>query len=474
MVRSEAQLLPDFSAELEEIRENGINAELICKIIQKHAANSDYNRQLYKRYMAIADGVPIFSRNPRYEEENPINNKVNNDFFSEIVDFKTGYFAGNPIGYSYSKGKEAQETTGGEKGVDIATKAVTDFTTRNNMFGVDMEVTKLSSIYGYCGRLFYIDTDGNERVMPIHGYETVILSNTAISEPEFALRYYNTQNADGETVYTAEFYDSKNIHTYQGNSYQNMERKEIKPHLFDFCPLQGIENNSECLGDAEKVLALIDDYDKVLSDNSNEVESFVHAYLIFEGLRVDDETIKRGQKSGSFVFPASGTQQGKAYFLTKDINDAFTEHHLQRLEDNIYRFSRTPNMKDVTFGTSSGVSLKFKLHGLETKCGMYQAQMMNAAQYMWKLLASSWSKRGIKIDPLQITMDFTRNFPFDVSSEAQAVQALISAGIPKQVAYSQLSFIDDVNYVMKLIDEEKQAVPSLMEDDYRSSDNAES
>lgn len=89
----------------------------------------------------------------------------------------------------------------------------------------------------------------------------------------------------------------------------------LKSHyLFNYCPLQGIPNNKECLGDAEKVLADIDDYDKVISDNSNEIEAFVHSYLIFEGLRIDDDTIQKGQKSGSFVFPASGTQQGKAYF----------------------------------------------------------------------------------------------------------------------------------------------------------------
>ena len=188
-------------------------------------------------------------------------------------------------------------------------------------------------------------------------------------------------------------------------------------------------NNSEALGDAEKVLALIDDYDKGISDNSNEIEAFVHSYLVFEGLRIDDDTIRKGRKSGSFVIPTSGTQQGKVYFLTKDINDAFTEHHLKRVEDNIYRFSRTPNLNDESFGQSTGVAMKFKLHGLETKCGMYQAQMMNAAQYMWKLLASAWSKKGITVDPLQITMDFKRNFPQDLVNEAQVVQALISAGL---------------------------------------------
>jgi len=463
MLRNEFQLLPEFSSELEEIRKNGINQSLLYKIIQKHIANSDYNKQLYRRYMAISGGVPIFERKPIFEEENPVNNKINNDFFSEIIDFKTGYFAGKPISYGYSKNDEAEEVTGGEKSVDIATKAITDFITRNNMYGVDMETTKLSSIYGYCGRLFYIDIDGNERVMPVHGYETIILSNTNISEPEFAIRYYSTQDVDNATTYTVEFYDNINIYTYKGNSFFDLKEVEVRPHLFDYCPLQGIPNNKECLGDAEKVLADIDDYDKVISDNSNEIEAFVHSYLIFEGLRIDDDTIQKGQKSGSFVFPASGTQQGKAYFLTKNINDAFTEHHLKRLEDNIYRFSKTPNLNDDTFGTASGVSLRFKLHGLETKCGMYQAQVMSAAQYMWKLLASSWIKRDIKVEPLQVIMEFSRNFPLDALSEAQTAQARIAAGLPKEWVYSQMSDVDDVDYIMEMIEHEKENAMSMFE-----------
>ena len=463
MSRKLKELYPDYSQFIEEIKKNGISVDLLQKIIQKHKPNALYNRKLYERYMTMDGAVPIFNRKERYEEEKPINNKINNDFFSEIIDFKTGYFAGKPIGYGYSKGDEAEEVTGGTEAVDIATKAVTDFVTRNNMYGVDMETTKFASIYGYAGRLFYIDPDGDERVMPVHGYETIILSNTNISEPEYAIRYFYTTDIIGNKTWTVEFYDNTNIYTYQGGALSNLQEKDVKPHLFDYCPLQGIANNKEMLGDAEKVLALIDDYDKVLSDNSNEVEAFVHAYMIFEGLRVDDDTIKEGQKSGSFKIPATGTQQGKVYFLTKNINDAFTEHHLQRTQDNIYRFSQTPNLRDESFGNTSGESLKFKLHGLETKCGMFQAQMMNAAQYMWKLLSSVWSKKRITVDPLQVTMDFARNFPLNLAAEAQTVQALIAAGLPKQIAFEQLSCVDDVDYVMELIEEEKQAMPSMLD-----------
>lgn len=458
-VRNEFQLLPEFSAELEEIRENGISIDLIYKIIQKHRPNALYNKGLYNRYLGIDGYTPIFNRKPKYEEEtNPINNQVNNDFVGEIVNFTVGYFAGEPISYSYSSTDEAEEETGGENGVDEAKKTLTDFVTRNNMFGVDMETTKNAAMYGYSGRLFYIDKEGNERVMAVPGYETIILSDTGIYEPEYAIRYYSIKDINGAEKWIVNFYDNKNITTYEGELY-SLVQKEIKPHLFDYCPLQGILYNPECIGDVEKVLPLIDDYNKVMSDNSNEAEAFAHAMLLVN-LHMDDDELNKAQKSGCLIIPPSGATQNSdpVKWLTKNIDDAFTEHHLQRIEDNIYRFSNTPNLKDPVFGSSSGVALKFKLHGLETKCATYEACVMNSAQYMWKVLCSSWAKKGKKLEPLQICMEFRRNFPLDSLSEAQTAQARIAAGLPKEWVFSKMPDVDDVDYIMSLIEKETQSM----------------
>lgn len=465
MTRSATELLPSFTAELEEIRKNGITVELLQQILAKHTLNRSYNERLYQRYITVSEGVDIFARQPRFEEEkNPINNKVNNDFFGEIVDFKVGYFAGKPITYGYSKTDESEAVTGGKDAVDKATKAITDFTTRNNMFGVDMEVTKFASIYGYAGRLFYIDEETNERVMPIHGYETIILSDTNISEPEYAIRYFKEKDINGTEHWIVEFYDNKYIHTYKG-AWQSLEFVEEKEHLFDYCPLQGVANNKECMGDAERVLALIDAYDRTVSDNSNEIESFAHAYMVFRQL-IDDKEMEKAQKSGSFYVPNVGNaERDPIYWLTKNINDGYTEHHLDRLEDNIYRFSKTPNLGDESFGTASGVSLKFKLHGLEVKCAQFQAKMMDAAQYMWKLLASSWNKKGIKVDPLQCVESYGRNFPLDSESNARTAQALIAAGVPDEVAWDiAIPEIDDIDYVLELKKQKQEEAMSMFEE----------
>lgn len=471
-IRNELQLLPSFSAELEEIRKNGISESLLYKIIQKHIPNATYNRRLYKRYMGYA---PIHDRQPRYEEEEkPINNKINNDFFGEIIDFKTGYFSGEPISYGYADTDEAKEVTGGENAVDIATKTLTDFITRNNMYGVDMETTKFASIYGYAGRLFYIDKDGNERVMPVHGYETIILSDTDISEPEYAIRYFETTDIDNKKTWTVEFYDDTYKTTYKGDLLSLQQVEEPKEHFFDYCPLQGIANNKECLGDAEKVLTLIDDYDKIVSDNSNDLESFSNSLMLFS-VDISDEQIRKAQHTGVIVIPKVGTMDVNepVKYITKNIDDTAVQNHLNRIEDNIYRFSKTPNLGDETFNTASGVSLKFKLHGLETKCSLFEAKFMDASQYMFKVLASAWHKKSIAFDPLQVVLEFHRNFPLDRESEARTAQAYIAAGMPKKWVFANIAGVDDVEYIMELLDEETDitatyediAIPTTQDND---------
>lgn len=450
---------PDFSGYVAEIEKNGITAELLNKIIDKHRGNAAHTRELYNRYKTREDAVPIYSRQPRFEHENGVeelNNKVNNDFFSEIVDIAVGYFAGKPALYTY--GSTGDDEAENEAAVETAKKALTDFTTRNNMYDVNMEVTKYAAICGYAGRLFYIDTEGNERVMAVPPYETIILYHNEMTEPAAAIRYYKTVDINDREYYKAEYYDNSNITYYEGQL-GSLAQTDSKPHLFDYCPLQGVPRNKELMGDAEKVVDSIDAYDRTVSDNSNDIEDTANAHMVFKNVIIDDEEMARARKSGAFSF--NSLQDSDVYYLTKNVNDAFNTNHLTRLEDNIYRFSKTPNLNSEKFGNASGISLKFKITGLESKSGMFEAKFTSADTYMFKLLGSSFAKKRIPFDYLQCCATYSRNFPMDLVSEAQTCQQLIGAGLPKEVAYSQLSFIDNVDYVMELIEAEKDGIPSL-------------
>lgn len=453
---------PDYSGFIAHIKEHGVDESLVNKIIDRHRNNAVHTEELYNRYKTREDAVPIFSREPRFEHESKdikeLNNKINNDFFGEIADIAVGYFAGKAASYQYVV--DAEEETAA---ADEAKKALSDFVTRNNMYDVNMETTKYATICGYAGRLFYIDEDGNERVMPVAPYETIILFENEMTEPFAAIRYYKTVDINGTESYKAEYYDDTNILFFEGQLgglAHNPEKD--KKHMFDYCPLQGVPRNRELMGDAEKVLAEIDDYDKTISDNSNDIEGNTNAHMVFQNVMISAEEMAKARKSGAFQFNSIG-DNSKVYYLTKEVNDAFNEHHLNRLEDNIYRFSKTPNLNSEKFHESSGISLKFKITGLESKCGTFEAKCISADTYMYKLLASSFVKKRIAFDPLCAYTVYKRNFPMDLTNEAQTVQSLTGAGLPKRIAFEQLSFIDDVEMVMEEIEKEKDNIPSLMD-----------
>lgn len=462
---------PDYSEYIDYIDENGFTDDIVNRIINAHQLNRCRTKDLYERYKCYEDKVPIFSRIPRFSDGledgsgnavPQLNNKVNNDFFGEINDVMVGYFAGKAASYSYAEDESAESATGGEAAVEAAKKALSEFVTRNNMYDVNLEATKFASVCGYAGRLFYIDRHGDERVMVVPPYETIVLARDKIQEPDYAVRYYATTGISGAEVWHADAYDGHSVHHF-GGALGNFIRSGEEEHLFDFCPLQAIPLNGEMLSSAERVMALIDEYDKTVSDNANDAEGNTHALQVLDGIgELSQAQLAEVERAGVLqISPGYADSTHRVYYLTKDINDSFNEHHLDRLERNIYRFSKTPNLNDETFNAASGISLKFKLTAFEAKCGAFEAKMNSADTYMFRLLGSAFMKKSIPFDYLQAYVEYKRNFPVDVLSEAQAVQALINAGVPDEIAYNQLSAVDDIDYLLALKEERQQDALNL-------------
>lgn len=460
---------PDYTAEIEALDDLKGKGEyetelpkLLKLIIDKHRPNSLHTKKLYGRYKTLDTAVPIFQRKPKYKDDDTtINNKINNDFFGEIIDFFVGYFG--TVTYSYSETEESQNTTGGTQKVEVASKTLNDFIVRNSMADKDNEIKKIASICGYVGRLLYHDRDGNERLLITMPYETIVLSDTELTEPKYGVYYAYRKDINKRRYLSVEFYDDEYIYFYEGGSTSDLVFKKKLENLYGYCPLQIIPKNLELMGDAEKVLANIDAYDRTVSDANNEMENFANAILAFKNMKLDDKDLAKLKQSGSIQFNTLGGTESDLYYVCKNINDTFIENHLDRLKNDIYRFSKTPNLSDGTFGAESGEARKFRITGIEARCNTFQSKLEAAGVYMFKLLATVWHKKAIDIDPLQCYMEFKRNFPLDITTEAQAVEKLIACGLPKKVAFAVLSFVDDIDYVMDLIEEEKAGIPSLLD-----------
>ncbi|MES9686017.1 phage portal protein [Bacillus sp. JJ353] len=433
---------------LDQIRKNGISGELISQIIQEHKDDHDRMKKLYDRYKAEPNGVPILQRKAvDYEDfetgrikriDHKVNNKLNNSFDSDIVDTKVGYLFGHPIAYEVDDKKDSLK------------QLIEDFNLRNHIPDEDSEWGKMASICGYGARLAYVDKEGEERIKNIDPWEVVFLTDGNIHEPEYALRYYETYNGQQK----AEFYDSTTIHYYSTKDSAVFEEDRTQPHMFKGCPLFGLANNKELKGDAEKVLSLIDAYDRTLSDASNEIEQYRLAYLVLKGLGVDDETMEKLKETGILQLLE---ESDDVSYLTKDINDAIIENHLNRLEENILRFAKSVNFTDESFGGNvSGVAMKYKLMALENKCITMERKMTASLRYQFKILFSAWGTKGkaSEDDYLKIWFGFKRNLPANILEEAQ-ITASLKGLVSEETRLSLLSFVDDVQYELDKMQEEQ-------------------
>lgn len=442
------------------IKTNGITADIVSQMIEAHKPDHERMIHLYDRYKTEITGVPILQRQPiDYEDfetgaikriDNKVNNLLNNSFDSEIVDTKIGYMFGHPISYDVDN-------------MDSLKTLIDEFNLRNNIDDKDSEWGKKAAICGYGARLAYVDTEGKERVININPWETIILSDSDITEPLYGLRYYSVSEGSGATkknIFKAEFYDDSYIYFFSADDEANYQLVDQRAHLFDYCPLFGLPNNEELKGDAEKVLSLIDAYDRTLSDASNEIEQYRLAYLILKGVGADEETLEKLKKTGIFELL---DENEDVKYLTKDINDGMIENHLNRLEDNILRFAKSVNFSDEKFaGNVSGVAMKFKMLALENKCITMERKMTAALRYQFKVLCSAWGKKKSigKDDYLKVFFTFKRNLPANILEEAQTTSAL-KGFVSEKTRLSLLSFVDDVEYEIDEMEKDKEDIVNL-------------
>lgn len=438
-----------FAKYIELIAKQGITPEIIRDIIADHAYMRAKMLANYERYKAEKDGsgVPIYQREFDSEEANKINNKLANDFFSEIIDTKVGYMFGQPVTYMLDKSAAQYE---------VVSKQIERFRKVNNLDDLNSEAGKFAAMCGYDGLLLYIDRDGQERLMRVNPWETVIISEAEITEPTYGLIYYKTYDDDVKV----EFYDQTDVHVFQGPDFSRLTLGESKPHLFDFCPLFGLPNNAELQGDADKVLSLIDAYDRAISDMNSEIEQFRLAYMMFIGYEPDEETLAKMRRTGALFIP--DCENGEDIkFLTKQIDHASIDSHLDRLEENITRFAKHVNFTEAFGGGQvTGPAMRYKLFMLETKAKMMERKHQAAMLYMFKALASAWRKRSLLLDYTQLDLKYTRNIPVNILDEAQAAASLLTI-VSRRTAISTLSFIDDVDEEMKRIEDEHSAYVDL-------------
>ena len=447
-----------------------ISVSFLNKLIDTHTRKIAPN---YRKWQNLYEGKHKILKKKPADANKPCNRLVN-DFFGQTIDNTVGYFLGNPVILNYTEPVEKKTSPEpNDVGVDIEQiedTAVQDFldymVIDNDMADTIIEWGKEAMIKGLSHLLVYQNEESKTKVMRVSPENMILVyKNSSTKELQYAIRLYDIDTEDTDkTTHYAEVYSVGKMELFKsvdggtstkgkGREFASYEFVEETQLIYERIPVVTMYNNEEQMSDLEKIESLVADYDKVLSDVSDEFSAFRNAYLMLKNMIVGEDGKKQLKDEGIIEV----MENGDAKFITKQIQTEALENHLNRLEANIYKFSQVPNLSDESFaGNLSGVAIRFKLFGLETKCIIKERKMEKALRDFVRILSVPIRvETGHEIDIVNLKVEFTRNVPNNLTEIVDTVTKL-DGKVDKETLLSLLPFIDNPKEVLEKLEAEAQ------------------
>lgn len=429
----------------------------VSRVIDK---SKEMRQNWQSKYMRYLGDAPIKQRVYTIDgvtQTGKINRKLSYDFFGEIVDDKVGFMTGNGIKYRYT-----------DQANEKAAATLSTFVKYADMLDLDSEAIKISAMCGVAYRLLW-HLDGLPYASNVMPWDCVYLWQ---ARDVAALLIYETAQGQRVDVYYGPYvyrfalsgWLGGELYDVTGNPVVAIDNKtptagtvgylETIEHGFVGVPVIEFVNNEERQGDCDKVLDLIDQYDRICSDTYSEMEQFRLAYLAVFGTRLPDDKQKVQEmmdmirQTGMFVLEPTPQNPGggSVQFVTKNMDVNIVKFLMEALEDKIYRFAKAINYgRDAISGSvATGVALKQRLQQIRHKCLTTWRKTETALREQWRIIAGFWQAQGIPVDYLMIDQDIVLSIPVDVREEAELLTVL-DGKVSRRTALSQISFIDSVD-----------------------------
>lgn len=412
-----------------------LTPELILSLVNRYKLKEVPRLKRLKRYY---DNKSDIKQRTMIDKSKP-NHKLATPFANYITSSITGYFIGKPV--SYQSNNE-----------DLMLQLQDVFDSNEEQFH-NSKIAQDQSIYGIGYELTYLDEQGHLRFSVLNPEETFLVYDTSInSKPIVAIRFYEIQEYTTETTELfVEVYTSDSILHYNQQNEDELSLFAEEIHYFKSVPVIAYENSSDRFGDFERVMDLIDAFDLTISDQQNSLEYFADAYLLIQGMDMNQEDIAKMKENRVMLVD----KDGNASFLTKGTESLGLSEYQNKLQENIHTFSFVPDMSDEKFSNASGESLRYKLLSLENAVSIKERSFKQALEERIKLIVNHFNLKGHSYNANDVVMSFKRNMPTNNKDIVEMVSKL--KGLLSDVSLLQLlPWVEDANYELDLLKKQNE------------------
>ena len=413
-----------------------LTADLLQKMINRFRLNVEPKLNKYKKYY---DGLQAILNKSYADASKPCSRTVIN-YCKNITDSYCGYLA-TPGYISYRSDNDIED--------------VMNILRYNDYQAEDADFLLDALTFGVACELMYIDSDSKVRFRLINPTQCFgVYDDSLTGDLMYFVRMYKASDWDELDWYNVDVYSDYDVKHYRMNGIGgNLSFIGEEQHYFSQCPanifyLPDEKSIFDC------VMSLQDASNELVSAEIDDYSAFCDAYLTLIGVDADADDIAAMKENRVLVLPEGAS----AAWLTKNANDAQVENILKRIHDSIYRIAQCPDFSSESFvgGVSSGIAIRYRLTGMETRAAKICAAMEKALQRRIEIICGIASlKLGEEVFR-DIEIEFKRNIPEDNASLANLVNSLKGI-VSDATLLAQLPFITDVNAELEALQAQKQA-----------------
>lgn len=244
---------------------------------------------------------------------------------------------------------------------------------------------------------------------------------------------------------------------------------------FNTVQVSAYRASQDAISYIDPVTILLDQMDKLISRNMNEVERFNNSLL---GVlkKIDPKTKSKIDQMGLIDNLIEGLAEGGRdvfpRFITREIPSEHAKMMLDSIGKLIYEIMGSPNFTAESFGTASGIALMFRLIGLEYSASeidiWYDQGLMNRDDLINQALDFKENETEINKGFMPVIVH-NRNLPVDLSFLVDNALKLKALGISIDTILKMFpkSIIADVKAEIERIEKERKnnLIPPLPDED---------
>ena len=329
---------------------------------------------------------------------------------------------------------------------------------------------------------FYYDDTGKLSYCIVPAEELILVYDTEYQKNlEQVIRYYNTKVIKGGVTYIRrkiEWWTGKDV-TFYTEKEENVfvrdnDRVNPSPHWWSVTSLDGfekkrvpmnwgrvpfviLENNAECSTDLSTVKTLIDAYDLLSSEGTNNFLDLVELYWVIQGYG--------GETAGAIakklqINRAVNISDSQGSVTAQQVNLPVTERiaWLSMLRRDIYHFGMGIDIEDEKLGNApSGVALKFRYANLKHKCELMVPSLKKAVKEFYRFVLTDYNRRNgtaYNADDIKVTLNYSQ-----IANDLETVQILTSSEgiLSRKTQIENHPLVTDVNDELERLEEEEKS-----------------